>query len=143
MKKMLLSAFTVMAFVIYALFQRGAQPAAATTASSSPATRTPTTAAASSGSFKAGTYTGSQEDAYYGTVQVKATIQGGKLTDVQFLSYPSDRRTSQQINSQAMPILTQEAIQAQSANVQAVTGATFTSQAFVQSLQTALAQAQA
>ena len=143
MKKMLLSAFTVAAFVIYALFQRGAQPAGATTASSPPATPSPTTTAASSGSYKVGTYTGNQEDAFYGAVQVKATIQAGKLTDVQFLSYPSDRRTSQEINSRAIPILTQEAIQAQSANVQVVTGATFTSEAFVQSLQTALVQAQA
>jgi uncharacterized protein with FMN-binding domain len=79
----------------------------------------------------------------YGTVQVKAVIQNGRLTDVQFLSQPGDRRQSQYINAQATPILRQEAIQAQSANVQAISGATLTSQAFVQSLQSALSQAKA
>ena len=74
-------------------------------------------------------------------MQVQAVIKGGKIADVTFLSYPSDRRTSQQINSRAMPMLQQETIAAQSANVNAVTGATFTSQAYVASLQSALSQA--
>jgi len=68
-------------------------------------------------------------------------VQGGKLTDVQFLDYPHDRRTSQRINQQADPWLIQEAIQAQSANVDIISGATLTSQAFAQSLYTALNQA--
>jgi uncharacterized protein with FMN-binding domain len=93
------------------------------------------------GQYVDGTYTGSAADAYYGTVQVKATIQGGKLTDVTFLQYPNDRSTSRYINSQAMPQLKSEAIQAQSANVSGVSGASDTSQAFIQSLGDALAQA--
>ena len=88
-----------------------------------------------------GTYTGAAVDAYYGTVQVQATVSCGKLTDVRFLQYPSDRSTSQQINDYAMPILRQEAIAAQSAQVDAVSGATHTSGAFVQSLASALAKA--
>ena len=88
-----------------------------------------------------GSYTGSSADAYYGTVQVQAIVQGGKLVTVNFLQYPSDRRTSQYINGQAMPMLQTEAIQAQSANVSGVSGATDTSAAFVQSLGSALAQA--
>ncbi len=99
-----------------------------------PTATAPTTA----GQYKDGAYTGQSANAFYGIVQVKAIIQGGKLTDVQFLSYPSDRRTSQRINSQAMPWLTQEAVQAQSAQVDLISGATLTSQAFVQSLQSAL-----
>ena len=98
---------------------------------------------AGTGGYKNGSYTGSQADLVYGTVQVKAVIQGGRLTDVQFLSQPTGRRQSQYINSQATPILKQEAIQAQSAHVQAVSGATLTSEAFVQSLQSALSQAKA
>ena len=146
MKKILLSAATVVAFVVYALFQKGGQPAGAVSvsAATAPSTSTSTvsgTAVAASGGLKDGTYVGSAENASYGTVQVQAVMKGGKITDVKFLTYPSDRRTSQQINSRAIPILQQETIAAQSANVNTVTGATFTSQAFVASLQSALAQA--
>ncbi len=93
------------------------------------------------GPYADGSYTGSPADAYYGTVQVKAIISSGTIADVQFLQYPSDRSTSRYINSQAMPMLTQEAIQAQSANVNGVSGATATSGAFVQSLASALSLA--
>ena len=88
-----------------------------------------------------GTYTGSVADAFYGLVQVQASVSGGKLTDVTFLQYPSDRSTSRFINSQAMPMLTQEAIVAQSADVSGVSGATETSGAFRTSLAVALAAA--
>ena len=67
------------------------------------------------GKYKNGTYTGSTEDAYYGNIQVQAVISGGKITDVIFLQYPNDNGTSISINSQAMPLLKQEAIAAQSA----------------------------
>jgi uncharacterized protein with FMN-binding domain len=93
------------------------------------------------GQYKDGTYDGPVVDAYYGNVQVEAVIQGGKIADVQFLDYPQDRRTSRFINQQAMPWLSQEAVQVQSAHVDLISGATFTSEAFVQSLQSALDQA--
>ena len=80
-------------------------------------------------------------DVNYGLVEVQATIQNGKISDVQFLDYPHDRRTSQQINAIAMPDLQQEAIQAQSANVDIISGATLTSEGFQMSLQSALASA--
>lgn len=95
----------------------------------------------STGSYKDGSYTGSTENAYYGDVQVKATISGGKITDVKFLQYPDTHSTSVYINQQAMPYLQQEAIKAQNANVNIISGATYTSQAFIQSLQNALSQA--
>ncbi len=117
------------------------QPAAQQAPSQQPAGQPAQAPTATSGAFKDGTYTGPSVDAYYGYVQVQAIVSGGKLTNVQFLSYPNDRRTSQQINGQAMPLLTQEAISAQSANVDAVSGASDTSAAFVQSLGAALAQA--
>ena len=91
--------------------------------------------------FKDGTYTGSPEDAFYGTVQVKAIVNGGKITDVQFVQYPNDRARSLAINTLAMPHLTQEAIAVQSANVDIVSGATDSSNAFMQSLASALTQA--
>ena len=96
---------------------------------------------ASNISYKNGTYTGSVEDAFYGSVQVQANISNGKITDIQFLQYPHDALRSQAINSLAMPNLKQEAISAQTAQVDVVSGATDTSNAFVQSLQTALNQA--
>jgi uncharacterized protein with FMN-binding domain len=91
--------------------------------------------------YKDGTYTGKVTDAYYGNIQVRATISNGKLANVVFLQYPNDRSTSIMINNQAMPYLKQEAIAAQSANVDIVSGATDSSQAFKQSLSSALTQA--
>lgn len=95
------------------------------------------------GRYKNGTYTGATADAFYGNVQVRVTVSNGQIADVQFLQYPQDRSTSQYINSQATPVLRSEAIQAQSAQVDIVSGATATSQAFQQSLTSALVQAKA
>ncbi len=97
--------------------------------------------AQAAGQFKDGTYTGPSVWVNWGYVQVQAQVQGGKLANVQFLQFPQDRRTSQRINSFAVPTLQQEAIQAQSANVDLVTGATLTSEGFQMSLQSALSQA--
>jgi len=93
------------------------------------------------GQFKDGTYTGISADATYGNIQVKAIISGGKITDVQFLDSPHSRDYSVQVNAMAKPLLRQEAIQTQSAKVNGVSGATFSSRAFIQSLTSALAQA--
>ncbi len=107
-----------------------------------PAQPTPTIAppppAVDAGAYRDGEFTGPQVDAFWGWVQVKAIVQNGKIADVQFLQYPSDRRTSMRINSIAMPYLQTEAIQAQSANVDIISGATLTSEGFAQSLQAAL-----
>lgn len=100
------------------------------------------TIGSSSVHYKDGTYTGSVADAYYGNIQVQVSVSGGKLTDVQFLQHPNDNPTSSFINSQAMPILRSEALQAQSATVQGVSGASDSSAAFQQSLASALQQAQ-
>lgn len=97
----------------------------------------------SSTQYKDGSFTGSTVDVGYGPVQVKAVISGGKLTDVKFLQMPYDRQTSAEIASQAEPILLQEALQAQSANIDTVSGATSDSDGFAQSLQSALDQAKA
>lgn len=105
-------------------------------------TPTPTPAPVA-GTYKDGSYTGDAVDAYYGTVQVKAVITGGKLADVQILQAPNDRGTTARISSSAFPILTQEAIQIQSAKVNIISGATQTAQGFIDSLDSALAQAKA
>lgn len=106
--------------------------------SSSIPTSTP---AQSAGLYKNGTYTGSTQDAFYGLLQVQATISNGKISDVVFLQYPNDNPTSISVNSQAMPLLKQEALQAQSANVDIISGASASSQAFQLSLADALAKA--
>ncbi len=93
------------------------------------------------GRYRNGSYVGDVTDAYYGNVQVQAIIANGKISDVQFLDYPQDRGNSIRINRYAMPILISEAINAQSANVDGVSGATATSGAFNESLASALAQA--
>ena len=110
--------------------------------SSGSSTSSSGSSSSSSHSYKDGTYTGSVADAFYGSVQVAAVISGGKITDVKVLQYPNTHSTSVAINQQALPYLKQEAIQSQSSNVQVISGATFTSQAYAQSLSNALSQAQ-
>jgi uncharacterized protein with FMN-binding domain len=104
-------------------------------------TPTPTPTPQPQGQYVDGTYIGDPENAYYGMVQVQVTVSGGQVADVQFLQYPNTHSTSVYINQQAMPILRQEAIQAQSANINGVSGASDTSAAFQQSLASALSQA--
>jgi uncharacterized protein with FMN-binding domain len=99
------------------------------------------TPAPSNGQYKDGVYIGDTIDVFYGNVQIQATISGGRITDVKFLQFPSDRQTSVEINSQAMPLLQSEAIQAQSAAVDGVSGASATSQGFIASLGSALSKA--
>jgi len=142
-KKFFLSAFVIITFVAYILHERHTNVAASSPngSVSGNAVLPTVTAASQAGIYKNGTYTGPEVNAFYGLVQVQVTIQNGKIANVQFLDYPRDRRTSQRINSQVMPWLTQEAIQAQSANVDIISGATLTSEAFANSLQSALQSA--
>jgi uncharacterized protein with FMN-binding domain len=90
-----------------------------------------------------GTFDGPAVDAFYGLVQIEAVVQNGTLLSVKVLQYPSDRRTSVAINRQALPSLKLEAVAAQSADIDIVSGATLTSEAFIESLGAALRQAMA
>ncbi len=99
------------------------------------------TAAAATTGYRDGTYTGSDENAYYGRVQVQVTVTNHQIASVKVLDYPQDRRTTRYINSQALPLLKQEVIAADSANIDTVSGATLTSEAYIRSLGTALQQA--
>jgi uncharacterized protein with FMN-binding domain len=91
-----------------------------------------------SGALKDGTYTGKRVNAYYGFFRVQAVVSGGKLANVVVLEYPNGDRRSQEINSQVLPYLVKQAVSAQSYKVDAVTGATFTVRAFMNSLRDAL-----
>lgn len=93
------------------------------------------------GQYRDGNYRGSVDNAYYGLVQVEAEIQGGRLIAVRILQYPNDRRTSRYIAHHSLPILNREAIRAQSARIDTVSGATLTSRAYIRSLRDALAGA--
>ncbi len=116
-------------------------PKSGDTKPTTPTPTTPTPPVINNGKYRDGSYTGPVADAYYGNVQVKAVISGGKITDVQFLDHPQGRQTSVRINERAMPYLTSEAIVAQDANVNTVSGASFTSAAFRESLSGALSKA--
>lgn len=91
-----------------------------------------------SGTYKDGFFSGTRVNTSFGGLQVEAAIQNGKIAEVQFLEYPSERRTSVRINEYAMPRLENEAIRVQRASVDIISGATLTSRAFTQSLQAAL-----
>ncbi|WP_024818429.1 FMN-binding protein [Arthrobacter sp. 31Y] len=93
---------------------------------------------AASGSTTAATYDGASVQTRFGTVQVQVTIQDGKITEVTPLQLTDAERKSAQISSRAAPVLRSEVIQAQSANVQTIGGATVTSDAYLTSLQAAL-----
>lgn len=100
-----------------------------------------TTTAKQDGSSKTGTYTGATSSFRYGAITVTATLSAGKITDVTAKIQSDGARRSDSINSQAIPILKSRVIAANSANVQTVAGATYTSQAYLSSLQSALSKA--
>ncbi|MEA5455676.1 FMN-binding protein [Sinomonas sp. JGH33] len=97
----------------------------------------------SSGSLKNGTFTGAAEETRFGEVQVQIVVAGGKITDVKALHLTDAERRSQMISAYAAPTLRSEVLQAQSANVDTVSGATVTSDAYLSSLQAALDAARA
>ncbi|MCW3844653.1 FMN-binding protein [Micromonospora yasonensis] len=85
-----------------------------------------------------GTATGSVTQTRWGPVQVKITVSGGKITDVTTVQVPDGNRRDQEINDYAVPILRQEALAAQSAQIDTVSGATVTSDGYRESLQSAI-----
>jgi uncharacterized protein with FMN-binding domain len=84
------------------------------------------------------TVTGDTVQTRWGPVQVRITLKNGKITDVTAVSYPSDNPRDQEINSYALPQLRREALAAQSASIDSVSGASYTSDGYKQSLQSAL-----
>lgn len=87
------------------------------------------------------TATGDPITTQYGTTQVEVTIKAGKITDIKTLQSPADEPRSQQISSAAIPTLRQSALTKQSAAIDTVSGATFTSKSYAASLQSALDKA--
>jgi uncharacterized protein with FMN-binding domain len=105
-------------------------------AATPPTTTAPTTTAPTSRS-----YTGTNVSYAYGTIEVQIDKRSGRITSIRIPQESATDPRSQYINSQAVPILTSEALKAQSLNFDVVSGATYTSDAFAQSFQAALDKA--
>ncbi|MEU6975710.1 MULTISPECIES: FMN-binding protein [unclassified Streptomyces] len=101
----------------------------------------PDTAGTARGTPASGTYTGEVVDTRYGPVQVRITIADGRLTGVTAVRTPSGNERDREIAGYAVPTLTGEALTAQGAHIDTVSGATYTSEGYIQSLQSALDQA--
>jgi len=108
---------------------------ATATATAPTATPAPSSASTTTGS---GTATGAAVDTQYGAAQVRVTVANGKITKVEALQLQGNDPRSVEISSSAEPVLQQEALTDQTAAVDAVSGATFTSASYTQSLQSAL-----
>ncbi|MDX3228899.1 FMN-binding protein [Streptomyces sp. ME19-01-6] len=117
-----------------------AQPPSSSSSPSS-GSPSPSTSQHSTSAGVTGTYTGDTIDTRYGPVQLAVTLSKGKITAVKALRTPSGDGRSQQIASYSVPQLTDETLQAQSAQIDTVSGATYTSDGYVQSLQSALDKA--
>ena len=109
-----------------------ATPSTSTKATSKPGT---TTAGVS------GTFSGATANTQFGPVQVQIVVRNGKIISASALQAPSSGGRTQQINAQAIPYLIQETLKAQSANIQGVGGASYTSNGWAQSLQSAITKA--
>jgi len=96
---------------------------------------------AGSSSSAAKTYTGDVAQTRWGPVQVEITVKGGTITAVDVVQHPTGNHTDAEINDYALPVLVQDTLKAQSAKIDMVSGATVTSDGYVQSLQSALDQA--
>lgn len=113
-------------------------------ATSTGATATTATTAANAASTLAdGTYTGATDTNKWGPVQVEITVTGGQITEVAAIQTPTDDRKSVSINARATPTLASEVLSAQSADIDTVSGATYTSDSYKVSLQSAIDLAQA
>jgi uncharacterized protein with FMN-binding domain len=94
------------------------------------------TSSGSSGSGK--TYTGTVAQTRWGPVQVAITVANGKITNISVPTYPDNNGRDREINAYALPILAQETLDSQSANIDTVSGATVTSYGYLESLQAAI-----
>jgi uncharacterized protein with FMN-binding domain len=114
-----------------------------TSTSTSPTSQVSTTGSVATGTYKDGTYTGTTATNPYDEIQVAITISSGKITNATTPVLNGDNGHSQMINSYAVPQLNQQTISSQSAHIDGVSGASYTSQSYMESLQAAIDQAKA
>jgi uncharacterized protein with FMN-binding domain len=117
----------------------GSNSSSRSSSSSTSSSSSSTSSSTSSTATK--TYTGSVASTRWGPVQVEITVAAGKITNVSVLQQPNGNPKDTEINDYALPILVQDTLSAQSANIDMVSGATVTSDGYVQSLQAALDEA--
>ncbi|MEU6552589.1 FMN-binding protein [Streptomyces sp. NPDC046915] len=137
----LASAATVSGMVLLLALKPHESPGIAASASApAPSSSASAAPGGSGGSSSAGsrTATGDTVQTRWGPVQVRITVKDGKLTEVTAVTYPAENPRDQEINSYAVPQLRREALAAQSADIDTVSGATYTSDGYRQSLQSAL-----
>ena len=99
---------------------------------------TPTPSASGGSSAASSTVTGDPANTRFGPVQVRISVTNGKVTGVEAIDYPNGSGRDQEINAYAIPQLNQETLQAGNANIDMVSGATYTSDGYITSLQSAL-----
>jgi uncharacterized protein with FMN-binding domain len=131
----------VLLFSYHTSLDSSASTPTAATAPQTPGSDSSSSSSSGSSSSGAKTYTGEVADTRWGPVQVEITVTNDKITVARTTQVPSDNPRDQEINSYAVPVLNQEAVQAQSAQIDAVSGATVTSDGYIQSLQSAIDQA--
>ena len=121
---------------------RPAPSVSATPSASADTTTTPTPSPSPTPAPRAanGTFTGMVVSTRFGDIQVRISVSGGRVTDVTALQMPTDRARSAEITQYVTPVLRQEAVQAQNARIDVISGATYTSEAYAQSLDDALRQ---
>lgn len=108
---------------------------------SSSSSSSPSSSSSSASSGTSGTYTGDAVMTQFGNVQVQITVKNGKVVTADAIQAPDQNGRDQAINAVAVPQLNAAAVQAQSANIDLVSGASYTSQGYITSLQSALDQA--
>ena len=116
-------------------------PTTGASAGATPSATSGSTTTSTSGKTKSGVYVGDAVDSQFSTIQVEITVSGGRISNVTVLQDADEEEHSAQVDAYAIPILRSEVLSAQSANVDVVSGATFTSQSYTQSLQSALDRA--
>jgi len=130
-----------------AIVSGGSTGTSGSSSSSSGSSSSGSTGSGSSGSSDSGSsngttnVTGAVASTQWGPVQVELTVSAGTITQVDVVQYPSGNPKDQEINDYALPILVQETTDQQSADIDMVSGATVTSVGYIQSLQSALDQA--
>ncbi|NWJ73274.1 FMN-binding protein [Pseudonocardia sp. ICBG1122] len=144
MRRIVVAVMATLSAVTLILGYRTSTSAPDTTTAAAPSVPSPGTTATTGGTATGSgptTVPGDAAQTRYGPVQVQVSVSGGRITAVDVLQYPDSSGKDQRINSQAIPQLVDETLSAQSSRIDMVSGATYTSDGYVTSLQSALDRA--
>ncbi|GAA1849578.1 FMN-binding protein [Pseudonocardia alni subsp. carboxydivorans] len=147
MRRIVVAVMATLSAVTLVLGYRTSTSAPDTTTAAAPTVRSPGTTSTPGGTVTGSgsgstTVPGDTAQTRYGPVQVQVSVSGGRITAVDVLQYPDSSGTDRRINSQAIPQLVDETLGAQSSRIDMVSGATYTSDGYVTSLQSALDRAE-